>query len=267
LSAASPKTVRLIVAFGLALVLGVTSVVAPIRPAAAYRDLLPDLRMGNLYDLKIKTTSSGKKRLRFGTIVWNVGEGPLEVRATDRDGKSMGRVDQWITNAGGGGRRVLKPEARVFYAGDGHDHWHVQDFVGVDLYLKSAPDTRRRLQKLGFCLTDLRHMADPPANSPKRPGYSWRGCGNRKNDKVRMGISVGWGDDYPPSVAYQLINITGLPKGVYRLCATTNPDGVWRELANNMSNNSFWYDLGLDPARGTFRIRAKGHTACRPPGS
>src|SRR5690349_3212673 len=51
-------------------------------PAANPGDLLPDIKMAPIYDVSLKFTSAGKVRLRFGSTIWNIGQGPLEARGT-----------------------------------------------------------------------------------------------------------------------------------------------------------------------------------------
>jgi hypothetical protein len=263
------RRLRLGFAVAFAVLLGVPSgVLSAPSPTGATSDLLPDLKMGKLYGLQIQTSLNGRKNLRFGTIVWNIGDGPLEARGRARNGNEMTEVYQWIAD-GATGREVLKPGARMFYTGDGHDHWHVQSFIKMQLYLKGSSSTARKLRKIGFCFTDTFPKPTPVAGTPSTPAY--RGfCGNQASETIGpptyvrgMGISVGYGDDYPPSIAHQEIDITGLPRGTYRLCARVNPGAVWSEKADNYANNWFWYDLFLRPKRGTFDIIRQGRTACK----
>ena len=268
---ARQRNLRVALALGLALAVIVPSVALAGSPAPP-KDQLPDLRMAKLYSVQIRTSSTGRKKLRFGTIAYNVGDGPLEVRGRARSGSEMGEVYQWIANDQGGGREVLNPAARMFYSGDGHNHWHVQGFIHMQLFLKSSPSTVRRLKKIGFCLVDLRKYPKALPNTAPERVYPASGCGVKSWQTIGpptrargMGISVGWGDDYEPQFTHQAIDITGLPKGTYRLCATANAKWLWAEKGNNRANNYFWYDLSLNPAKSRFTILAKGRTACPAP--
>jgi hypothetical protein len=58
-----------------------------------------------------------------------------------------------------------------------------------------------------------------------------------------MGLSVGWGDNYPASTVYQWIDITGLPNGKYRLTATANPNQ--QAVESTYANNSAWATLRI----------------------
>ncbi len=225
-------------------------------------DLLPDLKMAKLYGLVIRTTATGHKRLRFGTITWNFGSGPLEVRGDQPTDLVMGRVAQRIYDDQGGCRDVLQPLATMFYAGDGHNHWHVSKYVITQLYRKNGSGGVSRIRKIGFCLVDFHRSATSYPNEPADRVY-WSGaCGDTESSAVAMGISVGYGDDYSPSIALQWIDITGLPRATYRLCSAVNPAGWWLEKDDHFSNNYFWYDLRLDAANSTFSIVDHGRSAC-----
>ena len=251
---------RLLIAL-VAAALATPTAVVPVAAGGAI-DLLPDLQMAQPYSVQVTTTESGRKKLRFGTIAFNVGDGAIEVRAGDRNGREMQNVRQWIHRSDGSGRAVAKPEARVFYSGDGHDHWHVARFIVVRLTSLETADTQRRIRKIGFCLLDSVSMsaAERPPNSPSGPVYF--SCGTLQNTKIRVGVSVGFGDNYPPDFAHQSIDVTGLPTGTYRLCATVNPHGIWTEKNNNFSNNSFWMDLDLNVAAGTVNVTGMEASDC-----
>lgn len=261
----------------LALALGAAPI-GSVAPATAATELLPDLQMSQVYNLQIESSRSGRQKLRFGTIVWNVGDGPLEVRADGRDDRVMHDVVQWISTRGGGGYGYEPPGATAFYSGDGHDHWHVQSFIVIALF--PAPGTtpppvtetgptfnQRSLRKIGFCLTDIVRAPSslrPPA-SQRRIRFPVRGCGTLRNTSVRMGISVGFGDDYKPFFNNQSVDISGLASGTYRLCATVNANGMWREKDSNHANNSSWTDIELDAAAGKFSVVGMGEADCERP--
>jgi hypothetical protein len=240
-------------------------------PVAAATDLLPDLKMAPMYGFELQK-KNGHVRLRFGTIVWNIGLGPLEARGSQREGRRMTRLVQIVKRSDGDTRTVTPAGVAAFYSGDGHDHWHVGGFVVASLYPRSMADgtvtgTVRALRKIGFCLTNLVKvpLAQRPANSGLRYDYPYTGCGKSTSVRFKMGISVGWGDDYKSWFAHQAVDITGMAAGEYRLCATPNANGAWLEVTR--TNNSGWTDLYINPAKNELRIIAQGETECQPQGS
>jgi hypothetical protein len=239
-------------------------------PTVGVQDLLPDLRMADMYDIHLQRASNGELRLRFGTIVWSLGQGPLEVRANKRNGREMKHVRQIIYRSDGTTRSEEHPNVTAFFAGDGHNHWHLPNFVVVVLTAipqtgQPAPTEIRRLRKIGFCLIDNFRAPDElrPANSEPRPVYPWTGCGKRSSTKLKYGISVGWGDEYKPAFAHQVVTVTGVPAGSYRLCATANKNAEWSEM--DTTNNSSWADITMNPSAMTVTVLRQGTGDCSVP--
>ncbi len=66
-------------------------------------DLLPDLQMAQIYGMDLQTTRGGRIRLHFGTIGWNLGDGPIEARGQrNARGDLVMRVTQRIYRAAAG---------------------------------------------------------------------------------------------------------------------------------------------------------------------
>jgi Lysyl oxidase len=224
--------------------LAVAAVLALSRPpaAAAATDRLPDLGMARLQDLSIDTTTiPGRRLLRFTTVIVNVGAGPFETIGSRPDtSTTQMAVRQRIVNDAGS-YRDLSTAAVMFWAGDGHEHWHVRD---VEAYELTRLDNGRRVgtgAKHGFCYFD---------NTPYRlwlagaPGASvYGGCGAAADLRVTTGLSVGWGDTYPAGIAFQWIDVTGLKSGRYRLRATADPANWFAETNN--ANNATWVKIRL----------------------
>jgi len=231
-------------------------IVTPV--SARTGDRYPDLEMAPLNQLALATVE-GHKAVRFMTIVYNVGDGPMQVRAKSRVGDELKRVFQIITNQDGTTRRIRKYNAQVFYSGDGHDHFHIKGFNVVKL--TPAPGnpytmTERRLRKIGFCLVDSIKKSPAPPNQAPYVSFYW--CGDSGSTFIRTGISVGWGDIYAPTTAFQDIDVSGLPDGNYRLCATVNPSGLWTEKGKNYVNNSKWTDVHMDQANNVLEVIGSG---------
>ncbi len=69
--------VRAGIALAVAMLLSPTAFASPVFAAT---DLLPDMKMAPIYSIQLATGDHGRKKLRFGTIAFNVGDGPMEVR-------------------------------------------------------------------------------------------------------------------------------------------------------------------------------------------
>jgi hypothetical protein len=224
--------------------------------AVAAADRLPDLGMAPLKDLSIDTaTIPGRRLLRFTTVIVNVGTGPFETIGSRPDTTtSVMAVSQRIFNDAGSFRDRGTP-AVMFWAGDGHDHWHVRD---VEAYELIRLDNGRRVgtgAKHGFCYFDNTAYRLWLPGAPDSPVYG--GCGTAADLTVTTGLSVGWGDTYPAAIAYQWIDITGLKSGRYRLRATADPANWFAEI--NDGNNSTW--VGLKLTGSSVRVGAYGPAA------
>ena len=217
----------------------------PVSAALEPADRLPDLGMAPLTDLSIDTaTIPGRRLLRFTTVIVNVGQGPFETIGSRPDtSTSQMTVRQRIYNDAGGAHDIATPTV-MFFAGDGHDHWHVRDAEGYEL---RRLDNGHRVgigAKHGFCYYDNTPYR---LGLPEAPLWSIYGhCGAAEDLTVTTGLSVGWGDTYPASIALQWIDITGLKSGRYRLTATADPAGWFAETNN--ANNATWLNLKLTGA-------------------
>jgi hypothetical protein len=209
--------------------------VAASKPAGAATDLLPDLRMARLQDLQIQSTS-GRKLLRFDTIIVNVGAGRFEARGSRPNTTTSMAVAQRIYNDAGG-YRDRATTARMYFAGDGHTHWHLRD---LETYALTRLDNGVKVgtgAKHGFCFYDNYRFGST------QPAY-YTGCGRNPDAlQVRMGLSRGWGDIYQSSLPDQYIDITGLTSGRYKLRATGDAAN-WFSETNN-TNNFTWVDIQI----------------------
>ena len=125
-----------------------------------------------------------------------------------------------------GGERRVDTEATLRYAGDGHDHWHVERMMVYHLW--SSRGTRAD-RKVGFCFFDTTHWSPSLPRSPSSRHYVEPWCGGRTSLTSRTGISVGWADTYGYRLAYQWIDITGLPGGTYTVRAISDPENWFLE--------------------------------------
>jgi hypothetical protein len=229
---------RLLVSF-LAVALALP-LVALASPAKAASDLLPDLGMARLADLKIEKTPDGRKLLRFSSIVVNVGDGPIEVHGQRPDTviSTMTTTQRIFDDAGG--HRDVPTDAVMYFGGDGHDHWHLRDLESFRLERLRKGSKVGTGAKHGFCFFDNYRYG-----SGQDPYY--HGCGHSGDLQVTMGLSVGWGDLYRYTLPDQYIDITGLGRGRYRLEGTADADNWF--LESDESNNSTWVDIRIRHGR------------------
>lgn len=218
-------------------------------PASAVSDRLPDLGMARLTDLKIEK-SDGRRLLRFSSIVVNVGEGPFELRGNrpDLEASVMTTAQRVFDDAGG--HREVPTEAEMYFGGDGHNHWHVRDLESFELERVRGKKRVGTGAKHGFCFFD-----NYAYGSTQAPFYA--GCGLSADLNVTMGLSPGWGDLYRYDLPDQYVDITGLPRGRYRLQATVDEPDWFRE--SDESNNVTWVVLRLE--RGKVRVLKYGPSA------
>ena len=160
---------------------------------------------------------------------------------------------QRIYNSAGGHRDRVTPGVMIFDTGDHHNHWHIRQFMVAQLYTVGNPNGDvYGLRKIGYCLLDARRMANPPPNSPTERVYPFTACGVKSSTHLKMGLSVGYGDDYPPNFAHQWMDVTHLAVGDYRICVTVDPLGEFQE--KNESNNQRWTDMHIDLAHNQVTV-------------
>ncbi len=238
-----------------------------IADAGGAVDLLPDIRVARLYGFSLERTSTGRVRLHFGTIGWNIGDGPMEARGRRIDPEDLVmRVWQRIYRSDGTHRDRNTSAVMIYETGDHHDHWHTRQFMTVKMFERGKPNGNVwGLRKLGYCLLDATRMPEPPPGSPDERSYPNGSCGNRSSQIVRSGLSIGYGDDYPPDYAHQWMDVTDIPVGVYRICTTVDPLSEFVEKKE--ANNQRWTDIRVNLA--TMRVKvldtAVGRCGLNPP--
>ena len=228
------------------------SVVMPSAPAAD-GDLLADLGMARVSDLKIDKTSDGRRLLRYSTEIANVGQGAFELNLHRASVNDPMTTTQRIYTATG--FRDVSTNPVLVFAGDGHNHWHVRDLETVELIRNDNGSKVGTDAKVGFCFVDhLRFRVSLPG-APNNAVY--RGCGGPSSLDVRMGLSVGWSDQYSWNLPDQYIDITALTAGRYRLSVVADA-GNWF-VESNETNNATWVDIQLK-GQGAPRILEYGPT-------
>lgn len=236
-------------------VIGLGVAAAP-PPAVAVGDALPDLQMAPLADVQIQKTNDGHRLLRYSATIVNLGAGAFELHGQRPDTSTTDMsVTQRIYNTAGGFRDVATTAA-MYWAGDGHNHWHARDLESGDLIRLDNGVKQGALAKHGFCFSDNVAYALSTPGAPQSPAYT--SCGTDPNLlSVTMGLSVGWGDLYPWNIAFQYIDITNVTAGRYRLVATADAQNFFAE--SNDNNNGAWVDLQLKDRGNALKILGSGH--------
>jgi hypothetical protein len=197
--------------------------------SVASTQLLPDLGMATLRKFSIEN-SNGQKRLRFTTIIINIGQGPFQVHGYDKTNGEF-RVEQEISD-GNGNWTDRQSIYKMYFAGDGHNHWHLRDLESYVLQHTTLPMVRVG-EKHGFCFFDNKVYDLDLPGAPDNPGYPPGNCGKITSTQVTTGLSIGWGDRYAAKRIDQFIDITGLPSGTYTLTATADALSDFLELCEN----------------------------------
>ena len=183
------------------------------------------------------TTIAGRRLLRYTATIVNVGDGPFEARGTrpDTSTTTMSVVQRVYDDAGG--YQDIAAGSDMFWAGDGHNHWHLRDLEGGVLTRLDNGVQVGTSAKHGFRFWDGGVFDLSLPGAPRSAQYL--SCGDACKIDVLddvMGLSVGWADTYSAGTAYQWIDITGLKGGKYKLTAMADPSQYFSETDN--SNNS-----------------------------
>lgn len=193
--------------------------------------LLPDLRTLPPSDLKIVTLGNGTRELRLSNMIWNSGEGALELEGSHDPAVRITRVVQYISSAQSDEKDSRPVGEFIWHAK--HDHWHFEEFSVYELWLIEPDGHLGQLvsssQKLSYCVIDT-DVVDREA-SGFVPHRRYWGCG-----RTLQGLSVGWGDTYESFLDGQSISLRGIEDGVYALKSTVNPGRIL--LETNYLNNS-----------------------------
>ena len=217
-------------------------------PAAAHAAnlLYPNMRNLPPRELRFDRTdvsqdSSGNLHnvLRFSNTVYNVGEGPVEIRATIN--KSLnppsGPAIQRVYDDQGGFTDIPLSGSTLYYH-DVHVHYHFDHWGGYELWTRAEYDAwlasgktegRPDLvgQKTTSCVTDEEFVisllsAVWPADYPPAR------CMPDRNNLIAQGLSSGWGDTYDYYRFEQWIDLGQgtLPDGAYVLRSVSDPQNL-----------------------------------------
>jgi hypothetical protein len=202
----------------------------------------PDLRTRPPFALSVSNVA-GVKELRFSNLIWNGGDGPIELRPQNDAQAGVTYAYQRLYSHDGPGSFYVVAEALAgtFAYHPTHFHWHFGEFSRYELR-DLAPDGRVGENvlsiddKVSFCLLDV---AQINANLEHSAPFTYTSCGRT----VNQGISVGWGDIYSSDLPGQELDITGLPDGTYWLKSTADPAN--RLLETHDGNNAAYLKIAI----------------------
>jgi hypothetical protein len=199
----------------------------------------PDLVQRAPRGVFVTEAAPGRFQLAFDSRVENQGFGTLEIEAS-RASTAIPRMRaaQVVFDDAGSPTRIDDVGRLEYVTSPDHSHWHYLDFDRYSLR-RLGHGSIGHDQKTGFCLGD-RYPIEPGTTTAGRTQPRWdESCGSNRPNLLRVseGISPGFGDDYPPALEGQSIDITRLSAGDYRLVHHVNPGErlLEADYANNVA--------------------------------
>ena len=208
-------------------------------PAAT---VYPDLVMSPVRDFRI-SVEHGERRLRYSFVIVNAGTVPFWITASRNDPSEKLSLSQ----------RLYRPDgtwqdrptvAGSYYAGDGHDHWHVRDLAWVQMFTPDGTLVKDGHAKHGFCFYDTQRELPGTPNSPEKGAFKEAGC-EAPTDTLsyNQALSPGWGDEYSYDLPDQYIDVTDVPDGRYRVQVVADQANWFTEASDD--NNAAWTDIEI----------------------
>jgi hypothetical protein len=219
------------------------------QAAALYPDLetLPPRNLRFDYtDVSVDGSGVLHHVLRFSNTAVNVGEGPVEIRATIDPSRNppSGPAYQRVYDSGGGFSDL--PLGGSLYYHAVHKHYHFDDWGGYQLWTKAAYDRWVATgsgspdlvgTKTTSCVTDEELVASiAPAVFPGQ--YPASACMPDAQHVIGEGLSPGWGDTYDYYRFEQWIDLGAngsLSDGTYVLRSIADPDNIVYESPGKAS--------------------------------
>jgi hypothetical protein len=211
----------------------------------------PDLRMAPPSNLHVQR-AGGRLRLLATNRIVNVGDGPLELRAT-RSALTprFAKAYQVVQTRNPARPVVFFPEAGWIYwkaiPGQGH-YWKYYRAARFELWTLNPDGTRAQMvrtgPKLSYCFRDLRRVRSW-ARAPRARVYP--ACSQQfGRQELRLGVSPGWADIYPSTYHENWISITGL-SGCFAFVHRADPNG---ELVEANEDDNLGQRIIRLPPRG-----------------
>ena len=190
--------------------------------------------------------------LAFASAVSNIGDGPLIVEGR-RSLIGTPMVSRQVVLLTDGSRRAARIRLPLRYVrSSDHQHWHLLRFDRYELRRASDGSLVVPDRKTGFCLGDRKRLVPAPPGTGRAAYRTRCGLGQPARLSIVEGISVGYLDDYKPSLEGQEFDVTDLEPGRYVLVHRVNADRDLRET--DYENNAASALLELGP--GTVRVIA-----------
>jgi hypothetical protein len=176
--------------------------------------------------------------LRFSNTALNVGEGPLEIRATIDQSLNppSGPAYERVYDSSGSFTDIPLTGSTLYYHAV-HKHYHFDNWGGYQLWTKAAYDNWLATgvgqpdmvgTKTTSCVEDEEFVA-PIANAVWPAQYPASKCMPNAQNVIAEGLSPGWGDTYDYYRFEQWIDLGAsgsLADGQYVLRSIADPDNI-----------------------------------------
>jgi hypothetical protein len=235
-----------------------SNAVTPSGGAIAYPDLQVLMPTGD-----IAVVQDGSARtLEFTHISEDAGAGPWELRPVynPETGISQGYQALYTMPSPGvwkyaysvptAGPMIWSPPVDYTFPLDKFWLYNTATGGGPGTVVATSP-------KVQFCMTSDTYVGGVP-NTPVDNEYPGSNC---EKPEGRLGLSVGWGDQYEATDGGEGIPITSLPNGTYWLRGEIDPYHYFEE--SNTSNNIT--DTKLEITGDTVKVLEQTHPNSTPP--
>jgi hypothetical protein len=224
----------------------------------AYPDLQLQMPIG---DMSI-VHSGSKRTFEFTHISWNAGAGPFEIRPSYNPltGISQGYQALYTMPSPGVwkfaetvpivGPMIWTPPSDYNFPLDRFALYTVASGGGLGSLAASSP-------KVLYCMTSDTRVGGV-ANTPTNNEYPASAC---EQPEGKLGLSVGWGDQYEATDGGEGIEITSLANGTYWLRGEVDPNHYFEE--SNDANNVT--DTKLQIEGNTVKVLEQTHPELAPP--
>jgi hypothetical protein len=226
---------RWILAF-VATAAAIACAVAPPAAPAQVTERLPDLVADAPANPLLATFSQPDGvhlLLRFDGYVHNQGQGAFEMRGSNRVGTEYSTVVQRVYRSDGSFFDDSSRDPHMIYEPeDGHVHWHLKDAARYSLWNEAKTAEVAPAMKAGFCLIDSqRRETHGPSSAVYNLNAPNNFCGQNEPTKVSLfeGVSAGWRDIYPRTLAFQWVDVSDVSPGRYWLRSEVDPNDWARE--------------------------------------